>query len=94
MQMKAAVNQRVFDVPAAGGFILTDFKEQLAEVLEPGREVICYHHPEEIPDLARFYLDHPEARRKIIGRGRDRILREHTYRHRLQEMLAVLRRTL
>jgi spore maturation protein CgeB len=94
MQMKAAVNQRVFDVPAAGGFLLTDFKEQLAEVLEPGKESVCYHQPEEIPDLVRFYLDHPEARRQIIERGRARILAEHTYRHRLQEMLAVLRRTM
>jgi len=94
LQMKAAVNQRVFDVPAAGGFMLTDFKEQLAEVLEPGREVVCYHQPEEIPELIRFYLSHPEARRQIIDRGRARVLREHTYRHRVQEMLAVLRRTL
>lgn len=94
LQMKAAVNQRVFDVPAAGGFLLTDFKEQLAEVLEPGKESACYHHPEEIPDLVRFYLDHPEARRQIIERARARVLQEHTYRHRIQEMLVVLRRTL
>lgn len=94
MQMKAAVNQRVFDVPAAGGFLLTDFKEQLAEVLEPGKESVCYHHPEEIPDLVRFYLRHSEARRQIVERGRARILQEHTYRHRLQEMLVVLRRTM
>jgi spore maturation protein CgeB len=94
LQMKAAVNQRVFDVPAAGGFLLTDYKEQLAEVLEPGKESVCYHHQEEIPDLVRFYLDHPGERRRIVERGRARVLGEHTYRHRLQEMLAVLRRTM
>jgi len=94
LQMKAAVNQRVFDVPAAGGFLLTDFKEQLAEVLEPGKESVCYYAPEEIPDLVRFYLGHPDARRRIIERARARVLQEHTYRHRIQEMLAVLRRTL
>jgi spore maturation protein CgeB len=94
LQMKAAVNQRVFDVPAAGGFLLTDFKEQLAEVLEPGKESVCYHAPEEIPSLVRFYLEHPSARRRIIERARTRVLQEHTYRHRIQEMLAVLRRTL
>lgn len=94
LQMKAAVNQRVFDVPASGGFLLTDFKEQLAEVLEPGKESVCYHHPDEIPGLVRFYLGHPEARRHIIERGRTRVLQQHTYRHRIQEMLAVMRRTL
>lgn len=94
LQMKAAVNQRVFDVPAAGGFLLTDFREQLAEVLEPGQEVICYRQPEEIPELVRFYLRHPAERRRLAQAARKRVLAEHTYRHRVQTMLAHLRRAL
>ncbi len=93
LQMKAAVNQRVFDVPAAGGFLLTDFREQLTEVLEVGREVVCYRHPEEIPDLVRFYLAHPEERRRLTQAARQRVLKEHTYVHRLQSMLALMRST-
>jgi spore maturation protein CgeB len=94
LQMKAAVNQRVFDVPAAGGFLLTDFREQLAEVLEPGREVICYRQPEEIPELVRYYLKHPGQRRRLIQAARSRVLSEHTYLHRVQTMVAHLRRAL
>lgn len=92
LQMKAAVNQRVFDVPAAGGFLLTDFREQLAEVLEPGREVICYRQPEEIPELVHFYLAHPSERRRLVQAARERVLGEHTYLHRVQTILACLRR--
>ncbi|MDD3579545.1 MAG: glycosyltransferase [Desulfobacca sp.] len=93
LQMKTAVNQRVFDVPAAGGFLLTDYKEQLGELFRIGDEVICYHHPGEIPELARFYLSHPRQRQRVIERGRRRVLKEHTYVHRLQTMLACLRRS-
>lgn len=92
LQMKAAVNQRVFDVPAAGGFLLTDFREQLAEVLEPGREVICYRRPEEIPELVRRYLDDPWERRRLAQAARQRVLAEHTYVHRIQTMLRILRK--
>lgn len=94
LQMKTAVNQRVFDVPAAGGFLLTDFKAQLPELLEVGKEIICYRHPEEIPELARFYLKSDRAREEVICRGRERILAEHTYIHRLQAMVEVIRRTI
>ncbi len=94
LQMKAAVNQRVFDVPAAGGFLLTDFREQLAEVLEVGREVICYREPAEIPDLVRFYLAQPRRRRRLVEAARARVLREHTYVQRLKTMLGILRSTL
>jgi spore maturation protein CgeB len=94
LQMKTAVNQRVFDAPAAGGFLLTDYKEQLGELLEIGREIICYRHPDEIPELTRFYLKSDRAREEIVSRGRRRIMAEHTYVQRLQAMVDIIRRTL
>jgi spore maturation protein CgeB len=94
LQMKAAVNQRVFDVPAAGGFLVTDFREQLAECFDLGREMVCYQEPGEIPEVVRFYLRRPELRRKTVRRARRRVLAEHTYRHRVAALLETLRRTL
>jgi spore maturation protein CgeB len=94
LQMKAAVNQRVFDAPAAGGFLLTDFREQLAELFHIGKEVACFADPGEIPELVSFYLKHPKIRRQITARARRRVLAEHTYRHRVAAMLDTMRRTL
>lgn len=90
-QMGAAVNQRVFDVPACGAFLLTDHQEALDEVFDIGKEVIVFEDPEEIPDLVRFYLDNPQARKVIAASGRKRVLREHTYRHRLQQIVEKMR---
>lgn len=64
MQMKGAVNQRVFDVPAAGAFVLTDWREQMDELFEPGKEIVCYREPGEVPELIRWWLAHPDARRR------------------------------
>jgi spore maturation protein CgeB len=94
LQMKAAVNQRVFDAPAAGGFVLTDFREQLAELFEVGEEMACFGEPGEIADLVRYYLQHPEVRETMTGKARSRVLAEHTYRHRVAAMLDTMRRTL
>jgi|UniRef100_A0A7V6A3J7 spore maturation protein CgeB len=94
LQMKAAVNQRVFDAPAAGGFVLTDFREQLAELFEVGEEVACYGEAAEIGDLVRYYLRHPEVREKMTAKARSRVLAEHTYRHRVAAMLDTMRRHL
>ena len=90
-QMGAAVNQRVFDVPACGAFLLTDHQEALDEAFHIGKEVVVFEDPEEIPDLVRFYLDNPQARRVIAASGRKRVLREHTYRHRLQQVVEEMR---
>ena len=91
-QMKGAVNQRVFDVPVCGGFLLTDHRRQMEDLLEPGREIICYEDKAEIPDLVRFYLAHDSARDRIVAAGRQRILAEHTYDLRLAALARSMRR--
>lgn len=90
-QMKGAVNQRVFDVPACGGFVLTDGQEQLAGLFEPGREVLQYADPEEIPGLVERLLADAPLRAKVTAAARRRILAEHTYEHRLRELCRVMR---
>ena len=92
-QMKGAVNQRVFDVPACGGFVLTDRREQLGQFFEPGREVVVYDAPQDIPELVARYLRDDEARRRVSSAARSRILAEHTYEHRLATLLDVVRKT-
>ena len=91
MQMKGAVNQRVFDVPAAGAFVLTDWREQMDELFEPGKEIVCYREPGEVPELIRWWLAHPDARRRVAAAGRKRVLACHTWEARLRVMLATLK---
>ena len=90
-QMKGAVNQRVFDVPVCGGFLLTDHRRQMEELFEPGREIVCYGDPGEIPDLVRHYLARDDARRKVTEAARSRILTEHTYDLRLSSLVRTMR---
>ncbi|MDL2210207.1 glycosyltransferase [Desulfovibrio sp. OttesenSCG-928-O18] len=92
-QMKGAVNQRVFDVPATGSFCLTDWREQIENLFEPGTEVICYHSPEEAEDMIRYYLANPEARKTVSAAARRRVLAEHTYDHRITSMVDTMRKT-
>ncbi|MCC8193634.1 MAG: glycosyltransferase [Deltaproteobacteria bacterium] len=92
-QMKGAVNQRVFDVPATGSFCLTDWREQIENLFEPGKEVICYHSPEEAEELIRRYLAAPGEREAVIRAARRRVLEEHTYEKRILDLVGTMRRT-
>jgi spore maturation protein CgeB len=86
LQMKDGLNQRVFDVPAAGGFLLTDFKESLLDLF-PVDEVAVYHNPDEARAKLQYYGSHPEERRALAGRARERVLSGHTFVHRIQALL-------
>ncbi|KHK02234.1 CgeB family protein [Desulfovibrio sp. TomC] len=93
LQMKGAVNQRVFDVPACRAFLLTDARRQMERLFEPGREVAVYNHPEEIGECIARYLADPAARERIMAAGHRRLLAEHTYPRRMTELFAVMRAT-
>ena len=89
-QMKGAVNQRIFDVPAAGAFVLTDWRPQMEQLFEP-HEMICYHDPDEAPHLARHYMANHAERQTVALRARKRVLACHTWAHRLQTLLQHMR---
>ncbi|MBN2140176.1 MAG: glycosyltransferase [Desulfovibrionaceae bacterium] len=91
LQMKGAVNQRVFDVPAAGGFLLTDRRAQLDGLFEPGREAACFASPEEVPAELERWLSDPAGRRAVASAARKRILAEHTYELRLGSLIEAMR---
>lgn len=86
LQMRYGVNQRVFDCPAAGGFLITDDQADMHEFFEAERECVLYGSVEELRDKAVFYLAHPNERDGIVRAAQRRIAAEHTHAHRLRAL--------
>ena len=87
---RAGLNTRAFEILAAGAFELTDYVPEMESLLEPGRDAAVYRSPEEAVELARYYVRAANERRRIAEAGYRRVLAEHTYRHRMQTLLAAL----
>lgn len=85
-QMPSAVNQRVFDIPSCGGFVLSDTQSDLTELFE-NDEIVTYNNYNELTDKITYYSAYPEERKLISCKARARILNEHTYSHRLQSIV-------
>lgn len=79
---------RVFEAVGAGACLIVDAWDGIEHFLEPGQEVLVARDAQEVC----AYLDRvdPEQARRIGARGRERLLREHTYRHRAAELESVL----
>ena len=86
-----ANNMRLYEATGVGTLLVTDWKENLGEMFEPGREVVAYRSPEECVELVRYYLDHDAERERIARAGQERTLREHTYYHRMRELVDIVR---
>lgn len=91
LQMATTVNQRVFDCPAAGGFLLTDAQPVLKNLFDLEKEVAVYHSLDECVELLRFFRERPQARVAIATRARARVLGQHTYAHRLRTIAKIVK---
>lgn len=89
-----ANNMRLFEATGVGTLLLTDRKDNLGDLFEIGKEVVAYSSAEEAAELIHYYLAHPEEAQAIARAGQARTLREHTYRHRMEELVPVLHRYL
>ena len=82
-----ANNMRLYEATGSGAMLLTDAKENLAEIFAPGREVATYRTPEECVAQMRHYLAHDDERAAIAEAGQRRTLTDHTYALRTGEIL-------
>lgn len=74
---------RLFEAAACGTPIISDRWDGLEELFEIGREILVADTPVEVLDI----LEQGDEELAAIGRrGRDRIMAQHTARHRVEEL--------
>ncbi|MBA3366622.1 MAG: glycosyltransferase family 1 protein [Actinobacteria bacterium] len=89
-----ANNMRLYEATGVGTMLITDAKRNLSELFAPGREVVTYTTPGELADAVNHYLAQDEEREAIARAGQARTLGEHTYRHRMEELVSILEQSL
>jgi spore maturation protein CgeB len=78
---------RIFEAAGAGACLITDAWEGIEGFLEPEREVIVVHDGDEL--IQRLRALTPEQARTIGATARSRLLAEHTYKHRAEQLAAL-----
>lgn len=71
------LNRRVFEVPMATGFLLTDrisSQSGLYSVFDPGRHIECYDDADDMLAKIRYYLANPRLADEIAAAGHRRLM--------------------
>jgi len=85
-----ANNMRLYETTGVGTLLLTDRKQNLAEMFEPEAEVAVYRTPEECIERIRYYLGQEAERERVARAGQGRTLHEHTYRQRMAQLVELV----
>ena len=82
-------NERTFKIPLCGGFEVVDNVACIKRYFVSGKELIIAENSEEWVEMVQYYLKHPEKRELIIEAGRLRVLSDHTYHNRADQMITI-----
>ncbi len=84
------INPRTFELAACGAFQLVDERTLLGECFEAGKEIVTFSSLPDLVAKVEHYKSRPEERAAIATAGRARVLRDHTYDRRIEQMMSVI----
>lgn len=85
--IRSGIPLRVFDILGCEGFVLTNYQLELAELFEPGTDLVIYEDFDDLIHKCSYYLSHESERREIAHNGYLKTKASHTYPIRLEQML-------
>lgn len=88
--IETGIPQRVFDIMSVGGFVLSNYQEEIPELFTVDKEIVLYRTEEEFRDKALFYLKHDDIRTRIGINGYLKVRDNYTYPMILNKMLNIV----
>lgn len=81
------IKARTFEVPGAGGFLITEYTPGIEKYYEISKEIVVFRNTLELANKIRYYLSNPEERDLIALNGFRRTIAEHTYEIRMKQVI-------
>ncbi len=78
---------RVFDIMSCGGFVLTDYRPELEQLFDIGKDIAVYDGISDLKAKVLYYLSHDRERETIAYNGYKTLCKKHTYSKRLLEIM-------
>lgn len=86
--IRTGIPVRVLEIMACGGFVLTNYQEDLAREFEEGRHLEMYRSLDELLEKCDYYLAHEDKRASIAQRGYERVLKEYNFSRKLHDIFS------
>lgn len=88
--IRSGLPQRIWDILACGGFLLTNYQPELDDFLTPGVHLETYHSMDELVEKVLYYLEHDEEREAIALNGYRKVCSEDSVLHRVISIIKII----
>lgn len=81
---------RIWDIMGCGGFLMTNFQEEINDYLIAGEDYDFYADLGDLIEKCDFYLKNEDIRARIARTGYEKVKKFHTYANRMPEIFRAL----
>lgn len=78
---------RIFDVMGCGGFLITNYQNELPSIFNIGEDLETYTSEDDLLSKTEYYLKHDNDRLEIANNGYKKLVKYHNYPERIMQML-------
>ena len=82
-------NERTFKIPLCGGFEITDDVACIHKYFKDSKEIVIAKNRDDWFEKIDFYMNNPDKKLAIIEAGRERVLKDHTYHKRIEQIIKI-----
>lgn len=88
--IETGIPQRIFDIMGCGGFVLTNYQEDLEDLFTIGEDLDVFHDLDELKEKTAYYLQHENERIKIAMHGYQKVRKEYSYTNRMKHIIKIV----
>lgn len=78
---------RIMDIMGAGGFVMSTYCPETAELFKEDEEIVMFKTPEELLEKVDFYLRHAQIRERIARAGHEKTVKCYTFEKKLERLM-------
>lgn len=89
--IETGLPQRIFDIMGAGGFVLTNYQQEIDDYFTVGKNIEVFHDLDELTEKTSYYLTHEQERLKIALNGYQKVREQFSYDRQIKKILHIVR---
>lgn len=88
--IRKGIPLRALDIMGAGGFLLSDYQQELADLFVDGEDMVLFHDDEDMLNKVEYYLDHDKERREIAVNGQIKVKEMFDYKNAWKKIFDII----
>lgn len=90
--IRKGIPLRALDIMGAGGFLLSDYQQELDDLFVDGEDMVLFYNDEDMLNKIEYYLNHDKERCEIAANGHRKVMEMYDYKNAWEKIFGIVKK--